>query len=307
MGIMQKIIGVIGGALQKLLGTSKSESMAAAANIFVGQSDAALVVKPFLSKMTESELFAVMCGGLASISGSVLAGIATLGVPVPYLVAASFMAAPAGLLFAKMIVPQTEKFNDNIAEITSEDRPANALEAISHGAEVGIKIVGSAAAMLVAFVALISMINGMLSGVGEYVFDDPTLSLGHVLGFIFKPLAWTLGVPWNEAAISGEMIGTKLAINEFYAYIEFKNLYLVPDAAIQLSEKTKAIITFALCGFANFGSVAILIGGFGTMAPNRRGDIARLGIRAVIAGTLANLLSATIAGIFIGLGGAITI
>ncbi|QLD65400.1 NupC/NupG family nucleoside CNT transporter [Avibacterium paragallinarum] len=301
VGIMQWIIKIIGGGLQKALGTSKAESMSAAANIFVGQTEAPLVVKPYISKMTESELFAVMCGGLASIAGSVLAGYAGLGVPLPYLIAASFMAAPAGLLFAKLMMPQTEKFNDDIEDVTL-DKPANILDAAAGGASSGIQLALNVGAMLIAFVALIALVNGLLGGIGGW-FGMPELSLGLILGWIFRPLACIPCVPWNEAEIAGQMIGIKLAVNEFVGYLEFAP-YLAADAAVQLSDKTKAIITFALCGFANFSSIAILIGGLGGMAPSRRGDIARLGIKAVIAGSLANLMSATIAGLFIGLSGA---
>ncbi|MFZ7143132.1 NupC/NupG family nucleoside CNT transporter [Avibacterium avium] len=301
IGVMQWIIKIIGGGLQKALGTSKAESMSAAANIFVGQTEAPLVVKPYISKMTESELFAVMCGGLASIAGSVLAGYAGLGVPLPYLIAASFMAAPAGLLFAKLIVPQTEKFNDDIEKVDLE-KPSNILDAAAAGASSGMQLAMNVGAMLIAFVALIALVNGLLGGIGDW-FGMPELSLGMILGWIFRPLAWVIGVPWDEAAVAGQMIGIKLAVNEFVGYLEFAP-YLAADAAVQLSDKTKAIITFALCGFANFSSIAILIGGLGGMAPSRRGDIARLGIKAVIAGSLANLMSATIAGLFIGLSGA---
>ena len=300
IGVMQWVIKLIGGGLQKVLGTSKAESMSAAANIFVGQTEAPLVVKPYISKMTESELFAIMCGGLASISGSVLAGYAGLGVPLTYLIAASFMAAPAGLLFAKILYPQTEKFNDEIENVEL-DKPSNALEAVASGAGAGMTMALSIGAMLVAFIALIALINGMLGGIGEW-FNQPELSLGIILGWIFKPLAWVMGVPWSDAEVAGHMIGIKLTVNEFVGYSEFST-YLGINPPVELSDKTKAIITFALCGFANFGSIAVLIGGVGGMAPNRRGDIARLGIKAVIAGSLANLLSATIAGFFIGLSG----
>ncbi|MDY4280814.1 MAG: NupC/NupG family nucleoside CNT transporter [[Pasteurella] mairii] len=301
IGVMQWVIKIIGGALQKMLGTSKAESMSAAANIFVGQTEAPLIVKPYISRMTESELFAVMCGGLASIAGSVLAGYAGIGIPLTYLIAASFMAAPAGLLFAKILIPQTEKFDDSLERVEIE-KPANILDAAAAGASSGMMLALNVGAMLIAFVALIALINGMLSGIGGW-FNVSELSLGAIFGWIFKPLAWVIGVPWDEAEIAGRMIGTKLAINEFVGYLEFAP-YLSADAAVQLTEKTKAIITFALCGFANFSSIAILIGGLGGMAPNRRGDIARLGIKAVIAGSLANLMSATIAGLFIGLSGA---
>lgn len=300
IGIMQWVIKIIGGALQRMLGTSQAESMSAAANIFVGQTEAPLIVKPYISKMTESELFAIMCGGLASIAGSVMAGYAGMGVPLTYLIAASFMAAPAGLLFAKILYPQTETFNDDIEKVEME-KPSNVLDAAAAGASSGMQLALNVGAMLIAFVALIALINGMLGGIGGWV-GMPDLSLGMIFGWVFRPLAWVLGVPWGEAGVAGQMIGTKLAINEFVGYKEFAP-YLTPDAPMQLADKTKAIITFALCGFANFSSIAILIGGLGGLAPNRRGDIARLGLKAVIAGSLANLLSATIAGLFIGLSG----
>ncbi|MDG6790536.1 NupC/NupG family nucleoside CNT transporter [Glaesserella parasuis] len=302
VGIMQWVIKIIGGGLQKVLGTSQAESMSAAANIFAGQSEAPLVVKPYISKMTESELFAVMCGGLASIAGSVMAGYAGMGVPLTYLMAASFMAAPAGLLFAKIILPQTEKFNDSIENVELE-KPANVLDAAAAGASSGMHLALNVGAMLISFIALIALINGVLGAVGGW-FGYEGLNLGLILGWIFKPLAWAIGVPWNEAEVAGQMIGLKLAINEFVGYLEFAK-YLGPEAPMALTDKTKAIVTFALCGFANFSSIAILIGSLGSMAPNRRGDVARLGIKAVIAGSLANLMSAAIAGLFIGIGGAV--
>lgn len=301
LGIMQVVIKIIGGALQKVLGTSKTESMSAAANIFVGQTEAPLVVKPYISRMTESELFAIMAGGTASIAGSVMAGYAGMGVSLTYLIAASFMAAPAGLLFAKILYPQTEKFNDIQPEITDAEKPSNLLEAMAGGASAGMQLALNVGAMLIAFVALIALINGILGGIGGW-FGYGELTLQSIFGWIFKPLAYLIGVSWQESGIAGEMIGMKLAVNEFVGYLEFAK-YLQPDTAVVLSEKTKAIITFALCGFANFSSIAILIGGLGGIAPNRRGDIARLGLRAVVAGTLANLMSATIAGLFIGLSG----
>ncbi|WP_373603575.1 NupC/NupG family nucleoside CNT transporter [Aggregatibacter sp. HMT-949] len=302
LGIMQVVIKIIGGALQKVLGTSKTESMSAAANIFVGQTEAPLVVKPYISRMTESELFAIMAGGTASIAGSVMAGYAGMGVSLTYLIAASFMAAPAGLLFAKILYPQTEKFNDIQPEITDAEKPSNLLEAMAGGASAGMQLALNVGAMLIAFVALIALINGILGGIGGW-FGYGELTLQSIFGWIFKPLAYLIGVSWQESGIAGEMIGMKLAVNEFVGYLEFAK-YLQPDTAVVLSEKTKAIITFALCGFANFSSIAILIGGLGGIAPNRRGDIARLGLRAVVAGTLANLMNATIAGLFIGLSGA---
>ncbi|OOF81023.1 NupC/NupG family nucleoside CNT transporter [Rodentibacter caecimuris] len=303
LGIMQVVIRIIGGALQKVLGTSKAESMSAAANIFVGQTEAPLVVKPYISRMTESELFAIMVGGLASIAGSVMAGYAGMGVPLTYLIAASFMAAPAGLLFAKIIYPQTQQFTDSQPEADDSEKPSNVLEAMAGGASNGMQLALNVGAMLIAFVALIALINGILGGVGGW-FGYGDLTLQSIFGWVFKPLAYLIGVSWEESGIAGQMIGMKLAVNEFVGYLEFTK-YLQPDSAVVLSEKTKAIITFALCGFANFSSIAILIGGLGGIAPNRRSDIARLGLKAIVAGTLANLMSATIAGLFIGLSGAV--
>ena len=301
LGIMQVVIKVIGGALQAALGTSKAESMSAAANIFVGQTEAPLVVRPYIKNMTQSELFAIMAGGTASIAGSVMAGYAGMGVPLTYLIAASFMAAPAGLLFAKILFPQTEQFNDKQPETDDSEKPTNVLEAMAGGASAGMQLALNVGAMLIAFVGLIALINGILGGVGGW-FGYGDLTLQSIFGWIFKPLAYLIGVSWDESAIAGQMIGMKLAVNEFVGYLEFAK-YLQPDTAVVLSEKTKAIITFALCGFANFSSIAILIGGIGGMAPNRRGDVARLGLKAVVAGTLANLMSATIAGLFIELSG----
>ena len=301
LGIMQAVIKVIGGALQAALGTSKAESMSAAANIFVGQTEAPLVVRPYIKNMTQSELFAIMAGGTASIAGSVMAGYAEMGVPLTYLIAASFMAAPAGLLFAKILFPQTEQFTDKQPDADDSEKPTNVLEAMAGGASAGMQLALNVGAMLLAFVGLIALINGILGGVGGKLgYDD--LTLQSIFGWVFKPLAYLIGVSWEESAVAGQMIGLKLAVNEFVGYLEFAK-YLQPDTAVVLSEKTKAIITFALCGFANFSSIAILIGGIGGMAPNRRGDVARLGLKAVIAGTLANLMSATIAGLFIELSG----
>ena len=301
LGIMQAVIKVIGGALQAALGTSKAESMSAAANIFVGQTEAPLVVRPYIRNMTQSELFAIMAGGTASIAGSVMAGYAEMGVPLTYLIAASFMAAPAGLLFAKILFPQTEQFTDKQPDADDSEKPTNVLEAMAGGASAGMQLALNVGAMLIAFVGLIALVNGILGGVGGW-FGYGDLTLQSIFGWIFKPLAYLIGVSWDESAIAGQMIGMKLAVNEFVGYLEFAK-YLQPDTAVVLSEKTKAIITFALCGFANFSSIAILIGGIGGMAPNRRGDVARLGLKAVVAGTLANLMSATIAGLFIELSG----
>ncbi|MGS0629147.1 MULTISPECIES: NupC/NupG family nucleoside CNT transporter [Photorhabdus] len=308
IGLMQLVIKILGGGLQKVLGTSRTESLSATANIFVGQTEAPLVVRPYIATMTQSELFAVMCGGLASVAGSVLAGYASMGVSLDYLIAASFMAAPGGLLFAKLIVPETEKTCDTVdamSLVAEEDRPANIIDAAASGAAAGMQLALNVGAMLLAFVALIALVNGILGGIGAW-WDYPQLSLELVLGWICAPIAYLIGVPWDEATVAGSFIGQKLVVNEFVAFMNF-GAYLKPDDVVAasglqvLSGHTKAIISFALCGFANLSSVAILLGGLGGMAPSRRGDVARMGMKAVIAGTLSNLMSATIAGFFLAL------
>ncbi|MCE8013792.1 NupC/NupG family nucleoside CNT transporter [Halomonas daqingensis] len=312
IGIMQWVIRILGGALQKALGTSRTESLSATANIFVGQTEAPLVVRPFIARMTPSQLFAVMCGGLASVAGSVLAGYAALGIPMEYLVAASFMAAPGGLLFAKLIMPETEKPVDDVEEasevIEAEDRPVNVLDAAAAGASSGLRLAANVGAMLLAFIGLIALINGMLGGVGGWVGFEQ-LSLELILGWLFAPLAFVLGVPWAEATLAGSFIGQKLVVNEFVAYINLAP-YIDGDAIVTntgqaMSGHTIAILSFALCGFANLSSIAILLGGLGSIAPSRRHDIARFGVKAVLAGTLSNLMSAAIAGFFLSIGGVI--
>ncbi len=308
LGIMQFVIKILGGGLQKVLGTSRTESLSATANIFVGQTEAPLVVRPYIATMTNSELFAVMCGGLASVAGSVLAGYAQMGVPMEYLIAASFMAAPGGLLFAKLIIPETEDYKDRADAtllLADDERPANIIDAAASGAASGMQLALNVGAMLLAFVALIALLNGILGGIGGW-FDYPQLSLELILGWLFSPLAYLIGVPWAEANIAGSFIGQKLVVNEFVAFMNFGE-YLKADAEVAaagkmvLSDHTKAIISFALCGFANLSSVAILLGGLGVMAPSRRQDVARMGLKAVLAGSLSNLMSATIAGFFLAL------
>lgn len=296
IGIMAWIIKAIGGVLQKLLQTSRPESMNAAANIFVGQTEAPLVVKPFIASMTKSELFALMVGGMASIAGSVMAGYAGLGVDIKYLVAASFMAAPGGLLMAKIVLPETEQARNNLEELNSKDveTNANVFEAAAEGAASGLIIAANVGAMLMAFVGLIALFNGLLGNVGE-LFGYPELSFQLILGYVFQPLAWVLGVPWAEANLAGSFIGQKLVVNEFVAYLDFVKY------KDEMSDISQAVVTFALCGFANFSSIAILMGGIGAMAPSRRSDIAKLGLRAVIAASFANLMSAALAGFFISL------
>lgn len=298
LGIMQLVVGTLGGVLQKLLRTSKTESVSAVSNIFVGHTDAPLVVRPYLASMTQSELFAVMTGGCATIAGGVMMAYANMGVDLGYLLTASFMAAPGGLLIAKIMVPETETPADpaEIDAAQDEERPANVFEAIGNGAMTGMHIAMSVGAMLIAFVAIIYMLNGLLGWAGGLVGIED-LTMQWVLGQAFAPLAYLLGVPWNEAVQAGSLIGQKLILNEFYAYVEFVKIQA------ELSPYTQLVVTFALCGFSNLGSIAILLGGLGAVMPKRRHDIARFGMKAVIAGTLVNLMNAALAGLFFSLQG----
>ncbi|MAJ27685.1 MAG: NupC/NupG family nucleoside CNT transporter [Halieaceae bacterium] len=298
LGIMMWVVRILGGGLRRFLGTSHAESMSAAANIFVGQAEAPLVVKPFIPAMTRSELFAVMVGGLSTIAGSVMAGYVALGIPLEYLVTASFMAAPGGLMMAKLIEPETgapvvPKAGDN----ATTPRYVNIIDAAASGALDGLRMAAAIAAMLIAFVALIALINGLLQYFGAFVgFEDITLEL--LLGYLLGPVAWLLGIPWADASTAGSLIGQKLILNEFVAYVAFS------DVSDSLSPIAQAVVIFALCGFANLSSIAILLGGLGAIAPSRRDDISRLGVRALIAATLANLMSAALAGFFLSLPGA---
>lgn len=296
LGIMQWVVKVIGGAIEKLLGTSKSESLSATANIFVGQTEAPLVVRPYIANMSKSELFTIMVGGLASVAGSILAGYAGLGIELKYLIAASFMAAPGGLLMAKIIYPETEpnKNHNNLIEFDEENKPANVIDAAASGAASGLKLAVNVGAMLLAFIALIALLNTIVGGIGNLLgYTGITIEL--ILGYLFAPFAFIIGVPLDDVLSAGGFIGQKVIVNEFFAYVNFVE---IKDT---LSPVTQGIVTFALCGFANLSSIAILLGGIGSMAPSRRKDIAQLGMRAMYAATLANLMSAAIAGVFLSL------
>ncbi|MCH1499607.1 MAG: NupC/NupG family nucleoside CNT transporter [Akkermansiaceae bacterium] len=291
--IMQLVILLVGGGLRKVLGTSRAESFSAAANIFVGQTEAPLVIRPYLPKMTSSELFAVMVGGLASIAGSVLAGYAGLGARMDHLIAACFMAAPGGLLFAKLIMPETEEVDDSRIELAEgEDQPVNVIDAAALGASSGLKLALNVGAMLLAFVGLIALANLFFGEVGGW-FGDPQFSLEKLLGWFFAPVAYLLGVNGSEIQQAGSLIGQKLVMNEFMAFKSFSEM------KEGLGVKTQGIVTFALCGFANLSSIAILLGGLGVMAPGRRKEIAQFGLKAVFAATLANLMSAALAGLLL--------
>ena len=295
--IMQWMIRIMGGGLRTILRTSHTESLSAAANVFVGQAEAPLVARPYIPGMTRSELFAVMVGGMASIAGSVMAGYVALGVPLEYLLAASFMAAPGGLLMAKLMEPETDTpAEPEQGEQLASEKYINFIDAAATGAMNGLQMVGAIGAMLLAFIALIAMVNGMLESVGLWVGVEQ-LTLERVLGSLLQPLAWALGIPWEEAQLAGSLIGQKFILNEFVAYVSFS------EVADQLSPLAQAIVIFALCGFANLSSIAILLGGLGAVAPSRRDDISRYGFRALIAASLSNLMSAALAGFFLTLGG----
>ncbi|MGO2507910.1 MAG: NupC/NupG family nucleoside CNT transporter [Vibrio hibernica] len=293
--IMQFVINIIGGTLSKLLGTSKAESLSATANIFVGPIEAPSMVRPLVKNMTRSELFAVMTGGLASVAGGTMVGYINIGIDPKYILTACFMTAPAGLLFAKLLCPQIEpELVKNNIEINSEDKPKSLLDAITDGSIMGMNQVAVVTALLISFVALIALVNGLLSGVGQLINID-NLTLESIIGYALSPLAFLMGVPWSEAISAASIIGQKIAINEFVAYINFL------EVADTLSDKTQVIIIFSLCGFANIGSLAMVVGGIGAMCPDKRELISQIGPRVLLASILANLMSGTIAGGLISL------
>jgi CNT family concentrative nucleoside transporter len=291
-GIVQVIVKWIARAMQKTMGTSGSETLSISANIFVGQTEAPLMVRPFISKMTQSELTAVMTGGFATVAGGILAIYVMWLGDIPgiagHLLAASVMSAPAALVMAKIIYPETE-ISETMGDMKFdiEQQKTNVFEALGDGASTGLKLAANVGAMLIAFVSLVAMINYLLSFVG--------ISMDGVLGFIFKPLAWTMGVPWEEAGTLGMLMGKKIVFTELIAYGDLKEL-MASDA---ISDRTAIIASYALCGFANFGSIGIQLGGLGGMAPDRKTDLAKLVTKAMIGGALASWLTATIAGLLI--------
>ncbi|MHC8517753.1 NupC/NupG family nucleoside CNT transporter [Sporosarcina sp. ITBMC105] len=297
-GIMQFFVRVVGGGLAKLLGTSKPESLTAASNIFLGIQEAPVLIKPYIKTLTRSELFAVMVGGLASVAGGTLMAYAALGIPINFLLSASFMAAPAGLVFAKILIPETEtpvlnasSISVDPSEVADEEEKSGLIDAITRGAMEGMKMAGLIIAMLIAFIAVLALANGILGGIGGW-FGFPDLSLEQIFGYLFAPLAFIMGVPWSEAMTAGNLLGQKVILNEMVAFTSFQPMIDM------LSDKTVAIMTFALCGFANIGSLGILIGSMTAFAENQRATVTKLGMKAVLAGTLANLMSGTIAGMF---------
>ncbi|HLO19219.1 MAG TPA: NupC/NupG family nucleoside CNT transporter [Sphingomicrobium sp.] len=303
LGVMQRIVRWVGGAIGWVTGISRVESLSAAANIFVGQSESPLVVRPYLAALPPSRLFTVMCVGMAGVAGTILAAYASLLGPqyLPYLLAAAFMSAPGGILMAKIIMPDdpsdtgaVEDSKVDVAETFEEGvKPANIIMAAAQGAQTGVKLAVAVGAMVLAFVALVALANGILGGLGNLI-GIPDLSFQRLVGYLFAPVMYLIGVPWHEAGTAGGLFGTKLVLNEFVAFIDLGKM----DAAT-LSTRSRAIVTFALCGFANFSSIAIQMAVTGGLAPNQRPVIAKLGIRALLAGSLANLMSAALAGLMI--------
>ncbi|HMS20583.1 NupC/NupG family nucleoside CNT transporter [uncultured Sphingorhabdus sp.] len=298
LGVMQYVIRWIGGGLQKITGISKVESLCAASNIFVGQSESPLVIRPYLATLNPAQLFCVMTVGMAGVAGTILAAYASMGIRIDYLIAAAFMSAPGGILMAKLIMPDDPNEPavddpDIALDMHEDEKPANLIMAASQGAQTGVKLAVAVGAMVLAFVALVALANGVLGGLGNLV-GLKGLSFQGILGQVFAPVMYLLGVPWNEAVQAGGLFGTKIVLNEFVAFIDL-------GALKTLSAPTVAIVTFALCGFANFSSIAIQMAVTGGLAPNQRPMIAKLGLKALAAGSLSNLMSAALAGLFLSL------
>jgi CNT family concentrative nucleoside transporter len=291
-GVIQVIVKFIARSMQKTMGTSGSETLSVAGNIFLGQTESPLMVRPFIDKMTKSELMAVMTGGFATVSGGVLAIYVSWLSNIPgiagHLLAASVMSAPAALVIAKIIYPEIEE-SSTMGDLNIEIKQShtNGMEALSTGATDGLKLAANIAAMLIAFISFVAMINFFLSFLGT--------SMEAIFGFIFRPLAWTMGVPWSEAQLVGMLMGKKIVLTELIAYGDLQNI--ITEGMI--SERTAIISTYALCGFSNFGSIGIQLGGIGAMAPNRKKDLAKLVTKAMFGGALASWLTATIAGLLI--------
>lgn len=295
-GIMQWFVRIVGGSLSKVMKTGHIESTNAAANIFLGMTQSFLSVKPYIKTMSRSQLFAVMVGGLASVSGAVLLGLAAMGIPINYLLSAAIMSAPAGLMLAKLIIPETEKLDPNewkvVEETTTETGEKDGvMEVIVNESKEGLKFAVNAVVILISIIGLIALLNGILGGVGSLVgFSD--LSFELILGYVFAPVAFILGIPWSEAVLAGNLLGQKIIINEFVAFASFK------DIIDLFSEKSIAILTFALSGFANIGSIGIILGVMLGIAPKRKKEIQDMALKGLIAATLANLLNGAIVGIF---------
>ena len=288
-GVMQKLIAGIARIMQRTMGTSGSETLSCSANIFVGQTEAPFVIRPYLATMTNSEIMAVMVGGFATVAGGVMAAYVRFGIDAGHLLAASVMSAPAALVISKIMLPEKEvSTTQGSVTLQIPKEYANVLDAAAGGAGVGLKLAANVGAMLLAFISLVAMVNWALGFAHT--------SLGAILGWAFSPFAWVMGVPWSEATRFGELLGTKISVNEFLAYIQLADI----RNAGTMSPRSIVIATYALCGFANFSSIAIQIGGIGTIAPSRRADVARLGLKAMIGGALASWMTAAIAGVLTG-------
>ena len=303
LGMIQKVVEAFAYVMQRTLGTSGSETLAAAANIFVGQTEAPLMVRPYISSMTKSELMALMVGGFATIAGGVLVAYAGMGIDAGHLVAASVISAPAALLISKLMIPETEQsVTLGHVELAVEEKHANMIDAATKGALDGMKLTLNVVAMLIAFLGLVALVDAALGLIGEWtgaLFGyNWHWSLAALFGYVFAPFAYLLGIPWSDCFYAGELLGKKMVLNEFIAYAQMME-WSQPDSGVVLSERSTLILTYALCGFANFGSVGIQIGGIGGIAPERRAELALLGIRAMIGGTLAMMMTACIAGILI--------
>jgi CNT family concentrative nucleoside transporter len=304
-GVMQFIVGLFARLMQVTLGTSGAETLSSAANIFVGQTEAPLVIRPYIPTMTISELNAIMIGGFATMAGGVLAAYVDMGISAKHLLSASVMAAPAGLMIAKILQPEVDEPKTlGHVKIDVKDPSANVLEAIANGAVGGLQLALNVGAMLIVFLALIALVNMILGWIGAqfgYVAGEGEnlkylWSLEGGLGWIFQPIAWLIGIQWADCARAGELLGLKMAANEFIAYGRLAE-WTKPESTVEISERTQQIMTYALCGFANFSSIGIQLGGIGGMAPERRGDLARLGMRAMIGGTIVALINACVANI----------
>jgi len=303
LGIMQLIMRGLGFVLRKAIGINGIEAIAASMNIFVGQDSAPFAVRPYLETMPKSTLFLIMVTGMATIAGSILAGLMAMGVDGQSLIVASFMGAPGGILMAKMIMPSDPADADTTPENIEikTTKHSNVIEAAAVGASEGVKLAITIGAMLIAFISLIALLNGILGGIGGW-FGFEGLTFQSLLGQIFRPLMFAIGVPWAEAGIAGTLFGEKLVLNEFVAYstfIEMDKTAVLETGKALLSDRATKITTIALCGFANFSSIAIVIGGVGTLAPGRRAELASFGLKAVLAASMSNLLSAAIVGLML--------
>lgn len=294
LGIMQRVVAVMARAMKWLMGVSGAEALSNVASTFVGQVEAQIMIKPYLNGMTNSELLASMTGSFACIAGGVLAVYISLGVPAPYLLAASIMAAPGALVISKIVMPETKvSETQGTVKIEIKKTHANLLDAIAAGASEGLKVGFNVIAMLIGFIALIALIDTLLFKLGFYILGLDYLSLNFLLGKVFSIFAWAMGVPTKDIQAAGALMGTKMVVNEFVAYLDLVKIKQTLDP------KTIAIVSFALCGFANFSSIAIQVGGIGELAPHRRSDLAKLGFKALICGTLASYMSATLAGLLL--------